>query len=127
MQVFDRLDKEQAAMYRWIRDTCDASTFQAITGQSGWMKLGEMEMDKAFRDAFARYEASRTERVTAHAQLSAGILPASLGIALHAFAESVEECATFAEGLSGQTFGDVNRARENAFDNLIDEIRKLQR
>ena len=127
MNVFQNLDREQAAMYRWIRDTCDASTFAAITGQGGWMKMDAMDIDHAFREAYHRHAARTTgERVVAQASLSAGILPSSLGAALARYTEAVEECATFAEGLGGRTFSDVNNALENALMDLTDEMRKLQ-
>lgn len=125
--VFKNLDREQAAMYRWIRDTCDASTFTAITGQSGWIKMDTTEIDHAFREAYHRYSMPTTgERVVAAASLKAGILPTSLGVALAKYTEAVEECATFAEGLGGRTFSDVNNALENALLDLVDEIRRLQ-
>ena len=125
--VFKNLDREQAAMYRWIRDTCDHRTFAAITGQSGWIKMDTMEIDHAFREVYHRYSMPTTgERVVAAASLKAGILPSSLGAALARYTEAVENCATFAESFSGPTFSDVNNALENALLELVDEIRRLQ-
>jgi hypothetical protein len=127
MNVFTNLDREQAAMYRWIRDNCDASTFHAITGQAGWMKMDTMEIDHAFREAYHLHSARTTgERVVAQASLKAGILPSSLGLALAKYTEAVEACATFAESFGGPTFSDVNRDLENALMDLTDEMRRLQ-
>jgi len=127
MNVFTALDKEQAAMYRWIRDNCDASTFAAITGQGGWMKMDTMQIDHAFREAYHRYTLiGASDRVIASTKMRLGILPPELGLALAKYTEAVEECATFAEGLGGPTFSDVNRNLENALADLTHEMLKLQ-
>jgi hypothetical protein len=127
MKVFQNLDREQAAMYRWIRDTCDASTFAALTGQSGWIKMDAMQIDTAFREAYHVHSIlDAGARATNAAKLSAGILPTSLGAALARYTEAVEACATFAESFAGPTFSDVNNALENALMDLTDEMRKLQ-
>jgi hypothetical protein len=127
MNVFNTLDKEQAAMYRWIRDTCDASTFAAITGQSGWIKMNAMQIDSAFREAYHVHSIlDAGARATNAAKLRSGILPTSLGAALARYTAAVEASATFAEGFGGPTFSDVNRDLENALMDLTDEMRKLQ-
>jgi hypothetical protein len=127
MNVFQNLDREQAAMYRWIRDNCDALTFHAITGQAGWIQLGTMELDHAFREAYHRHSARTAgERVVAQASLKSGILPSSLGLALARYTEAVEACATFAESFGGPTFSDVNHDLENALMDLTDEMQRLQ-
>lgn len=127
MTIFNALDKEQAEMYRWIRDTCDHSVFSAITGQGGWIKMDTMEIDHAFREAYHRYSMPKaSEKVMNSAKMRVGILPTSLGAALARYTEAVEECATFAEGLGGRTFSDVNNELENALMDLTDEMRKLQ-
>ena len=127
MNVFQNLDREQAAMYRWIRDTCDASTFGAITGASGWMKMDTMQIDHAFREAYHRYSMiGASDRVIAETKMRIGILPKELGLARAKYTEAVEECATFAEGLGGLTFSDVNRNLENALADLSHELLKLQ-
>ena len=106
MNVFMNLDREQAAMYRWIRDTCDAPTFGAITGASGWMKLDTMQIDHAFREAYHRYSMPKAgEKVINASKLRVGILPSGLGLALAKYTEAVEACALFAESFGGPTFG----------------------
>jgi hypothetical protein len=127
MKVFVELDKEQAAMYRWIRDNCDASTFAAITGQGGWIKMDTMQIDHAFREAYHRYSMPKAgEKAVAAAGLRVGVLPASLGAALARYTVAVEACVTFAESFSGPTFSDVNHDFENALADLTGEILKLQ-
>jgi hypothetical protein len=127
MKVFTNLDREQAAMYRWIRDTCDASTFAVLTGQSGWAKMNAMQIDTAFREAYHVHSIlDAGARATNAAKLRSGILPTSLGAALARYTEAVETCATFAESFGGPTFSDVNNALENALMDLTDEMRKLQ-
>jgi hypothetical protein len=127
MNVFNNLDKEQAAMYRWIRDTCDASTFAAITRQGGWIKMDTMELDHAFREAYHRHTMPNAGENAVNAMtLRGGVLPSDLGIALARYTEAVEACATFAESFGGPTFSEVNRDLENAMLDLVDEMRKLQ-
>lgn len=127
MNVFTNLDREQAAMYRWIRDTCDASAFRALVGQMMKQHQTTLETDHAFREAYHRQAARTTgERVVAEASLKAGILPSSLGLALAKYTEAVEACATFAESFGGPTFSDVNHELENALMDLTDEMRRLQ-
>ena len=127
MKVFNELDKEQAAMYRWIRDTCDHRVFVAITGQAGWIKMDALEIDTALREAYHRYAIPRAgEKAIAAASLRVGILPTSLGVALAKYTEAVEVCATFAESFSGPTFSDVNTNLENALADLTTEMLRLQ-
>jgi hypothetical protein len=127
MNVFTNLDREQAAMYRWIRDTCDASTFRALAGQMMKQHQTTCETDHALREAYHRYTMPAAgEKAVAAATMSAGILPSSLGLALTRYTEAVEACATFAESFGGPTFSDVNHDLENAMLDLVDEMRKLQ-
>jgi hypothetical protein len=127
-KVFDALDKEQAAMYRWIRDTCDHSVFASITGQGGWIKMDQLQIDTAFREAFHQYEAKTSgPKVAAAAQLRVGILPSALGRALALYTDAAVDAATFEEGLSGVTIRDKDIALAEALRDLTDEILKLQR
>lgn len=128
MKVFQELDKEQAAMYRWIRDTCDQKTFNALTGtSSNWIKIDAVQADREFREAYHRYAMPLAgEKAIAAASLRIGILPGSLGLALAKYTEAVEACATFAESFGGPTFSDVNHDLENALADLTTEMLKLQ-
>jgi hypothetical protein len=132
MNVFQNLDREQASMYRWLRDTMDQQTLERLIRKPVWSAEGCLDNDTLSRDtllreAYHQYTArSAGEKVVNAAKMRVGILSTSLGAALARYTEAVEECATFAESFGGPTFSDVNRDLENALADLTDEMRKLQ-
>ena len=129
MNVFQNLDREQAAMYRWLRDTMDQQTLERLIRRPVWSADGCLDTDTLARDnllreAYHQYSARTAgERAVAGASMSVGILPTSLGAALARYTEAVEACATFAESFGGPTFSDVNNALENALMDLTVEMR----
>lgn len=127
-KVFEVLDKEQAAMYRWIRDNISPTVFWALVGRPLKADDTKITIDQAFREAFHQYEAQTSgPKVAAAAQLRVGILPSELGIALANYAGAAIDVATFQEGLSGETFREKRDALTEALRDVTDEILKLQR
>jgi hypothetical protein len=132
-KVFEVLDKEQAAMYRWIRDTMDQKALERLIRKPVWSAAGCLDTDTLSRDtllreAFHQYEAKTSgPKVAASAQLRVGILPSALGRALALYTDAAVDAATFEEGLSGVTIRDKDIALAEALRDLTDEILKLQR
>lgn len=131
-QAFVAIDKEQAAMYRWIRDVhLDGAALTEICGQrpvGGWDSLRPEHIEQKLREAFHQHEAQTAgPKVAAAAQLRVGILPSSLGRALALYTDAAVEAAVFEEGLDGVTLRDKDLALTEAFRDLVDEILKLQR
>lgn len=127
MNVFNNLDKDQASMYRWLRDSCSAELFAQIAALRGTTTRAVADVDAAMRFAYEKHASQHTnETVIPHLQLAVGILPLALGAALQRYTAAVEERAVFMEGLGSETFGDADRRCENAMNDVLDEIRKLQ-
>lgn len=50
MKVFDAIDRENASMFQWIRDTCSKEVFESLTGVP-WVQSAA-DRENAFRAAF---------------------------------------------------------------------------
>lgn len=127
MKVFENMDREQADMYRWIRQNMSESLFFDLTGKQISEMPSTLDIDRELREAYVRDRASEfVKRGVAASKIKIGILPPSLGLALAQYSEAYANAADFQEGLGGLTHGDVDSALRQKFLALCEEISKLR-
>lgn len=127
MKVFENLDREQAAMYRWMRKHMTPSMFMHLTGKTAPEDLQALQVDRELREAFEN-EAYRAvmDVIPERSKIRQGLLPPALGAAILKYTECVQYDALFCESFSGETYGDVQAKVTEAFKEMCNEMAKLR-
>ena len=127
MRVFDNMDREQADMYRWIRQNMSESLFFDLTGKQISEMSSTLDIDRELREAYVRDRAAEfVKRGVEASKIKIGILPPTLGKALLEYSEAYAYAADFQEGLGGLSHGDVDSGLRQKFLALCEEISKLR-
>ena len=127
MKVFDDLTREQADMYRWVRQNMNESMFFQLTGKLIEDCKSELDIDRVLRESFVNDRASAfAKRGVEASKIKMGLLPATLGKALLEYSEAYAYAADFQEGLGGSTHGDIGSDLRQKFMALCEEIAKLR-
>jgi len=128
MKVFDKMDKEQADMYRWVRRNLNESMFWQLTGKPLNDTASVIDIDKELREAYLADRAeSFAKRGVEASKIKIGVLPPALGKALLEYSEAYAESADFQEGLGGVTYAEMGREVTTKFLALCEEMAKLAR